>query len=237
MRWVKQLMGMPITIDIYNCDDMLVFEAAFERLKQIDQKFSTYKSDSEVSRFRRNEISETDLSQELKNIIEQCRLAQIKTNGLFSAWAAGAFDPSGYVKGWAISEAGKVIEARGYQTYCVGAGGDILAQSNSQKVWNVGVQDPTDNNKILNKLSISNGAVATSGNYERGVHIINPKTSLPADELLSVTITGPDIILADVLATTVFVMGESGLKFIESQPGYEALIVNKNKKVYSTKNF
>jgi FAD:protein FMN transferase len=226
MRRVEQIMGLPISIDIPNCDDESVFNEAFTRFHKIDERFSTYKPDSEVSQFRDGHISEGGLSAELKKVIAECKKAQAETNGYFSAWAAGAFDPSGYVKGWAIVEAGKTIEKQGYDTLCIGAGGDILARSNSDKVWQIGIQDPTDKTKILNKLSISNGAVATSGNYERGVHIINPKTGKPADELLSVTIIGPDIIKADVLATACFAMGEKAAEFMKSNKEYQTLVIH-----------
>src|SRR5665213_1809333 len=102
MRIVEQIMGMPISIDIPNCDGAQTFNWVFARLRQIDKRFSTYKPGSEVSRYIRAEIQETDLSPELKKIIRACRAAEKKTNGYFSAWAGGVFDPSGYVKGWAI---------------------------------------------------------------------------------------------------------------------------------------
>ncbi len=219
-------MGMPISIDIPDCKEAGVFEATFEQLRQIDTKFSTYKPDSEVSRFAAGKITEANLSDELKTVIKACREAEAKTDGYFSAWAAGAFDPSGYVKGWAVAEAGRVIAGQGYGTYCVGAGGDIMAHSDSGFEWKIGIQSPRDKSKILDVLSISNGAVCTSGNYERGAHIINPKTGQPADELLSVTVSGPDIIWADVLATALFVMGRTkAAAFMESQPDYQAVII------------
>jgi thiamine biosynthesis lipoprotein len=221
-------MGMPIGIDIPNCEDESIFGDVFGRLKQIDQKFSTYLPNSEVSKYQRGEIRENDLSDELKKIIEQCRQAERKTDGYFSAWATGIFDPSGYVKGWAIAEAGQAIKKHGYHTFCIGAGGDILASSNSDKLWNIGIQDPNDSTKILNSLSISNDAVTTSGNYERGTHIFNPKTHQPADEFLSVSIIGPDIIWADILATATFAMGSKAHAFLKKQPGYKALIVDKH---------
>lgn len=225
MRQVRQLMGLPISIDIPVATSQAVFELAFDRLRQINIQFSPYKINSEVSKYRRGLIIESQLSPELKSVIEQCMQAQANTRGYFSAWAAGAFDPSGYVKGWAIAEAGKIIEQNGYKTYSIGAGGDILARSDSEKIWNIGIQDPTDSTKILNMLSISNGAVATSGNYERGAHIINPKTKQPAKELASVTITGPDIIWADVLATAAFAMGSKATDFMKTQKDYKAFIV------------
>jgi len=220
-------MGIPISIDIPECENEPVFSEVFARLREIDGRFSTYKPESEVSRFAAGKIAQNDLSQEVKDVIKACQSAEEKTDGYFSAWAAGAFDPSGYVKGWAIAEAGKVIEKHGYKTYCIGAGGDVLAHSDTDKVWNIGIQDPRDKSKILNKLSISNEAVCTSGSYERGAHIINPKTKKPANRLLSVTVVGPDIIWADILATAVFASGKSQIKFMEDFQikGYKLLTV------------
>lgn len=219
-------MGMPISIDIHDCRNNEPFELAFTRLREIDERFSTYKPRSEVSEFAGGKVAEADLSRELKSVIKACRQAEAETDGYFSAWAAGAFDPSGYVKGWAAAQAGKVIESLGHETYCIGAGGDIMACSADDFKWSIGVQDPGDRSKILNRLSISNGAVCTSGNYERGEHIINPKTKHPAKDLFSVTVIGPEIIWADVLATALFAMGErKAREFIKSQPDYEVLLV------------
>ncbi|HET7528773.1 MAG TPA: FAD:protein FMN transferase [Candidatus Saccharimonadales bacterium] len=224
MRLTRHIMGMPTSLDIPGAEPD-VFEAAFERLIEIDHRFSTYKNDSEVSRFGRGELKEKDISDELKSVIKASKDAERLTGGYFSAWAGGVFDPSGYVKGWAIAEAGKVIENSGYKTYCLGAGGDILARSDSGRLWNIGIQDPLDRGKILNKLSITDGAVCTSGSYERGAHIINPKTGEPANELLSVTVTGPDVIMADILATACFAMGYKAAEFMKRQKGYQALII------------
>jgi thiamine biosynthesis lipoprotein len=228
MRRVEQIMGMPITVDITECSAEAVFNAVFTRFHEIDERFSTYKPDSEVSRFRYGRVTENNLSAELKKVIAACKNAEAKTEGYFSAWASGAFDPSGYVKGWAIAEAGEIIEKYGFKAYCISAGGDILARSDSAKKWNIAIQDPADRSKILKKLSISNGAVATSGNYERGSHIINPKTKKPASELLSVTVSGPDIIKADILATACFAMGEKAADFMKRETSYRALIIPRN---------
>ena len=97
------------------------------------------------------------------------------------AFQKKSFDPSGYVKGWTVKRAGQKLKKLGHRTFCVSAGGDILAASSGKKTWKIGIQNPIDSQKILNVLSISNGAVATSGTYERGAHIINPKTGNPAE--------------------------------------------------------
>lgn len=217
-------MGTAVSVDIPQCGTDTVFRRVFKRLQDIDERFSTYKPASEVSRYARGELDEPELSRELCFVIKESRQAEEKTDGYFSAWAAGAFDPSGYVKGWAIAQAGKLIEAQGYKTYCIGAGGDILAKSDSRKIWNIGIQDPKDKSKILNKLSISNGAVATSGSYQRGDHIINPKIKKPAEKFLSITITGPDIIIADILSTAVFASGNRRPLFLKNFPDYEIFL-------------
>ena len=234
MRTNRLIMGTGVSIDIPDAAPP-IFEKTFERLEEIDAKFSTYKPESEVSRYGRSEIAEEDLSRELKAVIKACKAAEKATQGYFSAWAAKSFDPSGYVKGWAISEAAKIIKRAGHRTFCIGIGGDILAASNSDKIWNIGIQDPADKSKILNKLSIKNGAIVTSGTSVRGLHIINPKTGRPADSILSMTVVGPDIIDADVLATAAFVQGESGLNFIAGDAkSYEALVVDKTGKISMT---
>jgi thiamine biosynthesis lipoprotein len=223
MRKVEFIMGMPISIDIPKATGARVFDKAFERLKEIDSRFSTYKPDSEVSRLQRGELAEQAVSQELDQVLAACRQAQADTNGYFSVNYSGRLDPSGYVKGWAINEVSKIIQEAGYSTFCIGAGGDIMARSDGSKTWNIGIQDPLDKKQILDMLSISNGAVATSGNYERGPHIINPKTGQPAQKFLSVTVTGPDIITADVLATAIFAAGDTAM--INSFDGYSCIAV------------
>ncbi|HVS79336.1 MAG TPA: FAD:protein FMN transferase [Candidatus Saccharimonadales bacterium] len=236
MRRTEQIMGMPIGIDIDGCDDEAVFEKAFTRLREIDERFSTYKQDSEVSKYKDGKLTSKELSPELKEVIKACRDAEKETDGYFSAWATGAFDPSGYVKGWAIAETGKLIERLSCQSYCIGAGGDILARSDGSRIWAIGVQNPTDKTKVLTRLDILSGAVATSGNYERGSHIINPKSGRTASSLLSITVVGPDIITADILATAGFAMGAKALEMVE-QKGYEALIVNKDGQIKTTPGF
>jgi thiamine biosynthesis lipoprotein len=223
MRRVAHIMGMAISVDIPGCREEKVFKKVFKRLDEIDQRFSSYKKDSELCKYQRDEIKEKDLSNEFKVVIAACECAEKETDGYFSAYFSGKFDPTGYVKGWAIAQAGKLIEKNGFKTYAIGAGGDILARSESKKIWEVGIQDPKSSQKILNRLSIKNGAVATSGNYERGAHIINPKTGKPAAEFVSITVTGPNIIKADVLATAAF--AADSLDLIEQEPHYKAQVV------------
>lgn len=225
-------MGMAITVDIPNCDNSQIFDLVFDRFKQIDNRFSTYKKNSELSKYQRGELIGTDLSDEFRGVMGACKKAGKMTDGYFNPYFSGKYDPTGYVKGWAISEAGGVIEKNGFKTYCVGAGGDILARSNSDKVWNIAVQDPRNKQEIIGKISSKNFAVATSGNYERGAHIFNPQTGDAADELLSVTVLGSEIITSDIYATAIFAEGLSGLILAEEADDLEAIVVDKSGDFY-----
>jgi thiamine biosynthesis lipoprotein len=228
MRRIKFIMGLPITVDIPYCEDENILDSVFAHLREIDRRFSPYKINSELRKFQRGKIEENDLSAEFKNILSACNKAEEETDGYFSAYYSGKFDPSGYVKGWAADQAGRIIEKSGFKTYCIGAGGDILARSDSEKIWKIGILNPKVKHDIIGKISSSNFAVATSGSYERGKHIVNPKTGKTADDLLSVSVTGPDIIKSDILATAIFAAGMPGLNLLRQHDQYEALAVEVN---------
>lgn len=220
-------MGMPIVIDIPAAKVAVEFELFFDEFRRIDNRFSTYKPESEVSRFARGELKEKQLSRELKTVIKNCRHAQKTTDGVFSAWAGGIFDPSGYVKAWAIDKVARLIKKAGYKTYCIYAGGDILARSDGSKDWTIGIQDPRDKRGLIGKISGQNFAVATSGSYERGHHIVDPKSGNAVTKLLSFTVMGANIIEADILATAGFVLGDFGVNFVAGKRGYAAAAVDK----------
>jgi thiamine biosynthesis lipoprotein len=82
---------------------------------------------------------------------------------------------------------------------------------------------------VLAVVPVVSGGVATSGTAHRGRHLVDPATGRACgDELLSVTVVGPSLIWADVLATAAFVRGRAGLELIESVVGYEGLVVDRD---------
>jgi thiamine biosynthesis lipoprotein len=84
-------------------------------------------------------------------------------------------------------------------------------------------------------LALTDAAVATSGTYARGEHIIDPFTASPPDGLLSVTIVGPDLTTADVYATTAFAMGvERATTWCAGLDGYEAVLICDDDTLLST---
>jgi FAD:protein FMN transferase len=226
MRANRIIMGTGVSLDVPNLADVKVLDRVFSRLTQIDRRFSTYRYNSEVSRFRRGELREDELSSDFRIVMRGCLEMEKATNGYFSAWFSGEFDPSGYVKAWAIREAARIIRKSGFSTFCVGIGGDIYARSNNRKIWRIGIENPHRPNTILGVIKARNIAVATSGNYKRGAHVFDPKKKQPVNYFSSVTVAGPGIIKADVFATAAFVMGPKGPAFIQRQPRYEGLFID-----------
>src|SRR4029078_11272679 len=92
--------------------------------------------------------------------------------------ADGHIDPSGYVKGWAIEEAAWLLDAAGARNYSINAGGDIVARGEAApgRPWRVGIRHPDQADRVAAVLEVSDRAVATSGDYERGDHVRDPRT-------------------------------------------------------------
>ena len=147
----------------------------------------------------------------------------------------------GIAKGYAVDEALKVLQSKGIKDALVNAGGDIgTIGSGEAKGWSVALENPEDKSQYIAKFSVSNKAVATSGNYERYFdpnkefhHIINPKTGYSANSCISVTIIADSCIQADALATGIFVLGpQRGIKLIDSLPRVEGLIIDSKRNIY-----
>ena len=162
------------------------------------------------------------------------------TNGYFDIWHAGKYDPSGLVKGWAILNAADLVRKNGFQNFYVEAGGDFQVDGkNSQgQDWRVGIRNPFNVDEIVKVLSISDCGVATSGSYIRGQHIYNPMNDNdPIPDIVSLTVIGPDICMADSFATAAFAMGHPGITFIESLDGFEGYMIDKERQATFTSGF
>ena len=138
-------------------------------------------------------------------------------------------------KGYAVDKALEIIKNFGIDNACVNLGGNIyvLGASAGKNTWKIGVQHPRNKDEILGYLELKNEATATSGDYERFFeikgkrysHIINPKTGMPVNGIIAVTIVAPTGTEVDALSTSAFVLGpEKGLKLIKKIPNADALI-------------
>lgn len=192
-----------------------------EFFHKVDKDFSTYQSDSEVSYIRRGELEVADASNDVKVVWKLCEHARELTLGAFDPWKVeGGFDPSGSVKGWAADVAAKMLVDDGVESILINAAGDLVlrggqpSEGDELKPWNVGISSPDDVDQIVKTFDVIDGSVATSGDYEKGAHIIDPHTGLIAIGARSASVVGPDGALCDALATALMVDGRDAQRWM-----------------------
>jgi thiamine biosynthesis lipoprotein len=196
-------------------------------LHRCDALFSTWDETSPVSRFRRGEATLSQMPPEFHEVLGECRAARQVSDGWFDPWAMpGGFDPTGLVKGWATERALGVLRDAGVPGALINGGGDVAAfgsPAGGQR-WRVGIRHPWRPGALAGVVAAT-GAVATSGSYERGPHLIDPRTGQPASRVASATVTGPRLALADALATGVAVGGDEALPAVSRLAGYGAYLI------------
>lgn len=202
-------------------------EAAFAELLRADALFSTYRPDSEISRLGTGALELERCGPEVREVLARCEALRAHTCGYFDAWAGGALDPSGLVKGWAVERAHGVLRGAGVHHSCINAAGDVRVGGGRPggEPWRVGIRDPFRADRIHTVVGLCDGAVATSGAYERGHHVLDPHSGAPARGLASATVVGPDLGLADAYATALFAMGPDGIDRLALHDGYHALVI------------
>lgn len=235
---VEHVMGMAIVIELSSASvGQSALDRAYRWLRWVDETFSTYRDDSEISRLRAGTIARADASFAVRSVLELCESMRVQTNGYFDAWAGGSLDPSGLVKGWAVLGAARLLEQAGAGGYCVNAGGDLIARGPAPQggPWQIGIQHPVVADAVAAVIAIDSSAVATSGAYARGDHVLDPHTGLPARGLLSVTVIGADMPTADAYATAAFAMGPAAAEWCRTRTGYEFLIITEDERMLSTR--
>ncbi len=229
MRETRLIMGMPVTVEVVGDADGRAAETAFQYFVEVDRRFSPYKPDSELSAMNRGELASRELSAEMHEILGLAELTRHETMGYFDIRRPdGRVDPSGLVKGWAIRNAARRVEAGGHRSYCIEAGGDIQCRGLNARGqrWRVGIRSPFVADEVVKVLVPGDGGVATSGAYVRGDHIYDPHGGAGAGRLASVTVVAPDIYDADRFATAAFAMGTKGIDFIEAVHGLEGYAID-----------
>ncbi len=235
-------MGMPVVVDIRDEDvDDSVLGRMFDWLRFADATFSTYKDDSEISRLNRGELALADAHLDVRDVLDRCEALRVETDGYFDVRAAAvdAIDPSGLVKGWAVDRAASILIDAGIRNFAVNVAGDMRLRGRAvpESCWSVGIQHPLEPRCIAAVVEANDLAVATSGAYERGDHVLDPHTRRPPVGVLSVTIVGPELATADAYATAAFAMGEAGIDWAARLRGFEAMAILADEQVLSTPGF
>jgi len=204
------VMGTAVTVEIRDrVVPRRVLERAFDWLRWVDRTFSTYDAASEISRLNSGDLGLADAHPLVRRVLGRCEALRTGTDGYFDAGAPlpGGLDPSGLVKGWAVDVAFARLRRAGVRRLCIEAGGDVRVAGGP---WRIGIRNPHQREHFAAVVVLRSGAVATSGAYERGPHVVDPHTGRPPAGTLSVTMIDRTLARADAHATAAFAMGAQG---------------------------
>ena len=243
--YVEQIMGLPVSVHLRGprprgAQAAGVVREVFALMREVDALFSTYRADSEVSRINAGTLALADVHPLVREVNDLAVIARARTGGLFDVHlpvhGGRTFDPSGLVKGWAIERAASLLAALTEHDFCLNVGGDVTvgcARADAEP-WRVGVEDPRQPGALLGVLERRGGGVATSGTAARGAHLVDPRDGSRPTALMSVTVVGPSVMWADVLATAAFVRGADAADWVRRQLGHEAVVVRADGTVVQT---
>jgi thiamine biosynthesis lipoprotein len=239
---VEQVMGTVISLDARGVREAVAqraFDGAMVWLREVDRRFSTYRPDSEISRIDRGELPIAAAGSDVRWVLERCAALRDETGGAFDAHAGGRLDPSAFVKGWAVERAAEILESEGLENFALNAGGDVVVRGGAlpDPVWRVGIQHPRERAAIATAIAVTDAAVATSGAYERGDHVLDPRTGEAPSGVLSVTVVGPDLGRADAYSTAAFALGAGGPRWTIGIEPYEAMTILADDRVLRTPGF
>jgi thiamine biosynthesis lipoprotein len=204
--------------------------AACAELHQADEMFSTWRADSPMSRVRQGALSVRDAPAVVAEVLALCEQVRDATGGWFDPWSMpGGVDPTGLVKGWAAERALAVLLRAGVHGALVNAGGDLCAagRPSGGERWRVGVRHPWRPDALACIVHLD-AAMATSATYERGPHLVDPRTGRPGARAASGTVLGPDLAVADALATALAVGGDEVYEMVADLDGYDAYLVRRD---------
>ncbi|MFH1617404.1 MAG: FAD:protein FMN transferase [Candidatus Margulisiibacteriota bacterium] len=252
-----EIMSTTLTIQVHDRHPSRHINEAFDLARRIDALLSRFNPKSDVSLINHFAgVSAIEVSPEtleaIQLSIEMSRLtggafditkkdyslintdASLKRVKLISEEAE--IDLGGIGKGYAVEKIYALLKERGVKKALIDMHSSLAAIGGP---WRIGIQDPNDKEKLVGTVELHDGqALSTSGNYERGDHIVNPKDKTQSSKCRSVTVLCKDAAVADALSTAVFVLGpEKGLELINSLDNTECLIVQNDGKIVKTKGF
>ena len=220
--YVLKRMNMPFTIAFVrdSFDETLIdvlnqiVNEIDKYLQNVEEKFSPFLSESLVSRHTDigEELQDDFFDIEYQEVYSRSIIAKKETHGLFDPFFDGKYNPTGFVKGWAIENAfmkyiKPLIDNNILEAGAINGAGDMQVGTrlDSNFSWKIGIENPEDKEKIIAKYSIRNGAVATSGLSKKGQHI---KSDNDINHI-QVTVVGTYLSDVDVLATAGVVANEN----------------------------
>ncbi|MEE1751519.1 FAD:protein FMN transferase [Streptomyces sp. SP18CS02] len=210
--------------------------AAVAGLHRVDELFSTFRRDSQVSLLARGKLTLGDCAPVVSEVLWECEEEERLSDGWFTVRHSGSLDPTGLVKGWAVERAVRMLASSGAEAVCLNGGGDIQLYGGP---WRVGIADPLVRGGLVAVVEADRTlGIATSGPAERGCHIIDPHTGVPPTEgLASMTVVCPGLTQADARATAAYAMGRPAREWLEGLPDTEGFAVTQDGSTWQTSGF
>jgi thiamine biosynthesis lipoprotein len=239
VQHLEHVMGTAVTFDVVPggvspaAVDHAIATACAD-LHRMDDVFSLWQPNSPMSRLQRREVDLGAVPLEIGEVLIACESVRQMSGGWFDAKRMpDGVDPTGYVKGWAAQRALNILRDEGVPAALVNAGGDAagFGWPDAHRPWRLGVRDPHTPAGLIGIVALEpmpgeRVALATSGTYERGPHLIDPRTGEPATaDVISASVIGPDLGVADALATALAVGGRVCAGQLDA-PGYSALLLH-----------
>jgi len=196
---------------------------AMDHLRWVESTFSTFLADSQISRINAGTLDVDDSNDAVQDVLLRCELFSDATRGAFNHRVGKRIDPAGYVKGWAVDGAAEILHHHGIENFMIWAGGDIrtCGHPDGEEYWSIGIRNPWDETRAIDAVHLRDGAIATSGRYERGDHIRGTGT----DGLASLSVVGPRLAIADALATAVMSVGLGSAGWFSDFRDYQLIAV------------
>jgi thiamine biosynthesis lipoprotein len=137
-------------------------------------------------------------------------------------------DFGGFGKEYAVDRAAAVLESQGVKHGYVNLGGDMrfLGPKADGSPWQIGIQHPRQEGKVLAHIPMETGALATSGDYERAIwidqkpycHVLNARTGWPVSAWQTVSVVAPLALMAGTVSTVAMLLEQDGLAFLQQNP-------------------
>lgn len=229
---IELIWGTAVTIDIRGEALPTTVNAAandaVSLMKTVDGWFSTFKADSDISALRNGLRAENEMPEAVQAVLHNCRTLREMTKGVFDPWAMPeGVDTSGYVKGWAADLIANMLVEKGFNNVAVNAGGDVSVRGfQAEKTpWRIGIRNPHVSDEIVAVVESAHGAIATSGTYEKGLHLHNPQQANSEVALDAVTVVGSDGGQADAFATALLIAGADGIEWFAGLPEWSGMLI------------
>ena len=136
-------------------------------------------------------------------------------------------DFGGIGKEYAADRAATICAAQGITHGLVNLGGDVRAIGGlpDGAPWHIGIRDPRAPDSAVAAIDVVDGAVATSGDYERYFdlggrrycHVLNPRTGMPVEHWRSVSVVAPLCVVAGTCATIAMLLEDRAIEFLDAQ--------------------